>query len=183
VYGRDPEGDAWVDVGDGVAPVTAYWSVEALSSENTMRFGTYGRGIWDLQLDPLGVGCFPVTDHDGDGVACDLDCDDSDPARYPGAVDACDGVDGDCDGTSPAEWDVDADGSPACADCDDRDRARYPGAPDLCGDGADQDCDGADEVCVATGAGCGGCGSGVPGRSVGGFAVVATLLARVRRRS
>ena len=37
-------------------------------------------------------------DADGDGVTAeDGDCDDTDPAVYPGAEEACDGVDNDCD--------------------------------------------------------------------------------------
>ena len=48
------EGQMWVDVTSNEAPVTTYWSVEALPHENTMRFGTYGRGIWDYQIDPQG---------------------------------------------------------------------------------------------------------------------------------
>ncbi len=36
-------------------------------------------------------------DGDGDGVTSDLDCDDADPDVYPGAVEACDGMDNDCD--------------------------------------------------------------------------------------
>ena len=39
------------------------------------------------------------TDLDGDGVTtCDGDCDDGDPAVYPGVVEICDGVDNDCAG-------------------------------------------------------------------------------------
>jgi hypothetical protein len=39
-------------------------------------------------------------DTDGDGrTLCDLDCDDLDPTRYPGAPDPLDGLDTDCDGT------------------------------------------------------------------------------------
>ncbi|MEO8706588.1 MAG: putative metal-binding motif-containing protein [Kofleriaceae bacterium] len=38
-------------------------------------------------------------DNDGDGVQNGTDCDDADPARYPGAPDLVgDGVDQDCDG-------------------------------------------------------------------------------------
>ena len=50
---RGPDDDVWVDVTGGAAPITIYWSVEALQTEPTMRFGTYGRGIWDLQYTPM----------------------------------------------------------------------------------------------------------------------------------
>lgn len=39
-----------------------------------------------------------TTDADGDGRPAGIDCDDSDPATYPGAPELCDGVDNDCDG-------------------------------------------------------------------------------------
>jgi hypothetical protein len=63
-------------------------------------------------------------DEDGDGFGtCDGDCDDEDPAISPAAVEQCDGLDGDCDGVTPAaELDLDGDGDLACAtDCDDLD--------------------------------------------------------------
>ncbi|HED66283.1 MAG TPA: hypothetical protein ENJ09_12100 [Planctomycetes bacterium] len=50
---RGPNDAAWVDITGADAPATTYWSVEALPNENTMRFGTYGRGIWDYQIDPV----------------------------------------------------------------------------------------------------------------------------------
>jgi photosystem II stability/assembly factor-like uncharacterized protein len=50
-YRRDPGAGAWVDITGNEAPITIYWSVEALPDQNTVRFGTYGRGIWDYQLD------------------------------------------------------------------------------------------------------------------------------------
>jgi photosystem II stability/assembly factor-like uncharacterized protein len=50
-YRRDAGASSWTDITAAEAPVTIYWSVEALPHENTMRFGTYGRGIWDYQLD------------------------------------------------------------------------------------------------------------------------------------
>jgi len=74
------------------------------------------------------------------------DCDDSDPAAHPGAAEACDGKDTDCDGATPAgEADGDADGWPLCGDCDDADGARNPGVSEVCGDGVDNDCSGAAE--------------------------------------
>ena len=95
------------------------------------------------------------------------DCDDLAPAVNPGAVEVCNGVDDDCDGTvdgagaaDAQTWFPDADsdgyGDPVggvtdCSgpsgsvlddtDCDDGQAATHPGAPELC-DGADNDCDG-----------------------------------------
>jgi hypothetical protein len=46
-YAREANGTSWVDITANHAPVTVYWSAEALYPENTIRFGTYGRGIWD----------------------------------------------------------------------------------------------------------------------------------------
>jgi hypothetical protein len=57
-------------------------------------------GFFDLDGDPLN-GCESdtlSTDADGDGFASDVDCDDTDPAVNPGAVEVVDGVDNDCDG-------------------------------------------------------------------------------------
>ncbi|MFH1466506.1 MAG: MopE-related protein [Pseudomonadota bacterium] len=124
-------------------------------------------------------------DHDGDGyggtsypvtacsapsgfVADSSDCDDGDATVFPGAPEACDGVDHDCDGAvneddavDAATWyqDADSDGygeatdaSVACAaptgfvadgsDCDDDDAMVHPGATETC-NGVDDDCDGA----------------------------------------
>ncbi len=102
------------------------------------------------------------------------DCDDADPAQFPGADELCNGEDDDCDGVSDeddaldaATWYADADGdgygdsgtvlvaceapvsfvSAAIApDCHDGDASINPGATELPADGVDQDCDG-DEVC------------------------------------
>ena len=146
-YHRDADGAAWEDITGADAPVTIYWSAEALHDENTIRFGTYGRGIWDYQLDPDGLGCFPVVDHDKDGVPCDEDCDDFDPTIFPGNEDACDGVDVNCDPLDPEEQDDDGDGAWACDDCDDSDADVHPGAEEICGDGIDNDCSGGDAPC------------------------------------
>ncbi len=46
----------WYDMLGEAAPNQTYWSVEYLEEIQTVRFGTYGRGIWDFQLqEPVGV--------------------------------------------------------------------------------------------------------------------------------
>ena len=122
-------------------------------------------------------------DNDGDGfgdptsssIACDQpkgavadanDCDDTDPAVFPGAPEVCNLVDDDCDTTidedaiDPTTWYLDGDGDgigddgvsidscdpppgfvAVAGDCDDSRDDTYPGAPELC-DGLDNDCDG-----------------------------------------
>jgi photosystem II stability/assembly factor-like uncharacterized protein len=147
VYRRDLDDTEWTDITGDVAPVTTYWSVEALSYENTMRFGTYGRGIWDYQLDPENTPCYPVVDGDLDGFDCLEDCEDAEIAIFPGAEELCDGIDQNCDPEDLVEEDADGDGFLACEECDDGDPGRAPGLKEVCGDGIDQDCDGEDEAC------------------------------------
>jgi hypothetical protein len=176
-YERDPGGE-WFEITSSGAPVTTYWSVEALPAENTIRFATYGRGIWDYQLDPDGTGCFPPVDRDGDGARCDVDCDDYDAGRFPGNAEACDGVDADCGDAVVDESDEDADGTPACADCDDADPDRFVGATDVCGDGRDQDCDGEDARC--RGCGCAAASGSSGGASIAALAAIMVWTSRRR---
>ncbi len=49
VYVRTDE--RWYDLSGQCAPAQTYWSVEFVESLQTVRFGTYGRGIWDFKLD------------------------------------------------------------------------------------------------------------------------------------
>lgn len=122
--------------------------------------------------DPGLVDPVDDSDRDGDGFVSILaggdDCNDGDPAVYPGAedlfgdgVDAdCDGFDGvdsdedghssiasggdDCDDTDPRRnpsFDGDRDGASSCDDCDDADPFRSPDFAEVC-DGVDVDCDG-----------------------------------------
>ena len=64
-------------------------------------------------------------DADGDGFPEGADCDDGDADVFPGAVEACNGVDDDCDGIIPDdERDLDGDACMACeGDTDDNDAA------------------------------------------------------------
>ncbi len=103
------------------------------------------------------------------------DCDDGAAGTWPGAVETCDDVDQDCDGTvddgatDAGTWYADADGDSfgnasssreACdqpsgyvasaSDCDDSSSAAFPGATESC-DGEDNDCDGAADEAGADG--------------------------------
>ena len=104
----------------------------------------------------------PCVDADGDQAEdCDeaVDCDPNDPAVHAGAVEACDGVDNDCDGDTDEVFpdldhdeladcvdpDRDGDGTPNTTDCEPENASVYLGAPEEC-NGEDDDCDGvADE--------------------------------------
>ena len=88
------------------------------------------------------------------------DCDDVAATVFPGAIEACDGVDSDCDSSLVDGFpDLDNDGAPNCVDPDDdgdgdgdstdcaaADASIFAGAPEVVGDGIDQDCDGTDAV-------------------------------------
>ena len=98
-----------------------------------------------IRFDPPAVGCSDA-DVDGfndEGCGGD-DCDDADPAVFPGAVELCNAIDDDCDGSVDDGIDADGDGFPGCggSDCDDGDPAVFPGATEQC-NGVDDDCDSA----------------------------------------
>jgi len=122
---------------------------------------------------------YPDLDGDGYGLsamaieACDSpagysltsgDCDDGEPAAFPGGTETCDGIDNDCNGEADDGLmetlypDLDGDGygltampieacdSPAgysltSGDCDDGEPAAFPGGIETC-DGIDNDCSG-----------------------------------------
>ena len=45
--------ERWYDLSGQFAPTQRYTSVEFIDAENLARFGTYGRGIWDFQVDEV----------------------------------------------------------------------------------------------------------------------------------
>ena len=47
--------EKWYPMAEGVAPNQTYWTVEYLYPEKIARFGTYGRGIWDFEVENLGT--------------------------------------------------------------------------------------------------------------------------------
>jgi hypothetical protein len=97
--------------------------------------------------------CDARTDADNDGhFDCEPDgtnpdCNDRDPAVFPGAREVCNEKDDDCDGVVDNGFDKDGDGFFACAqgataaDCDDTDPQIHPGAKEVC-NGKDDDCNG-----------------------------------------
>jgi len=50
-YIYSTEDNSWSDMSEMVAPDQSYWSVEYIQDIYTVRFGTYGRGIWDYTFE------------------------------------------------------------------------------------------------------------------------------------
>ena len=153
--GVDDDCAGGVDDGAAVCPVVAFYcDGDGDLSRSTGATGTCAT----FACVPSGCGTVP-----GD------DCDDRAAAIHPGAVEACNGLDDDCDGTvdEPGtcavvayHCDADRDGHPAllptgtcerfacvpagCTptagdDCNDNDPAVRPGVPETC-NGMDDDC-------------------------------------------
>jgi hypothetical protein len=133
VYDAGP-GDDVIDARDGLAELvdcgagndhaTLDASDEPVGCETVVADGTLG------------------PDLDGDGVRTPADCDDTNPAVRPGAVEIPDNrLDDDCAGGDASDPDRDRDGVPRPADCDDTRADIRPGVPEIPGNGVDDDCD------------------------------------------
>jgi hypothetical protein len=155
--GRDTDCDGDVDEDSAADAPTWYYDADA-----------DGYGLDSATL----VQCYAPSGY----AALGGECDDSDSAVNPAAVEVCDGIDNDCEGsvdgsdavdasTYYADDDRDSYGDPtdtrtACTqptgyvvdatDCDDGDATVYLGAPEICGDGEINDCGSTAEDALTT---------------------------------
>jgi len=119
-------------------------------------------------------------DADGDSAAEDVDCNDNNPNIRPGAAEACDGVDNNCNGVVDEGCvtctDADHDGffaQSGCGstvDCDDTHATTRPGAAEVC-DAIDNDCDATTDEgfnLQFDASNCGACGTVCPDRGPDG---------------
>jgi hypothetical protein len=57
----DPALATWKSIVTGSAPIQGYWSVEGVPALHAVRFGTYGKGIWDYWPQPPGLDFYKVS--------------------------------------------------------------------------------------------------------------------------
>jgi len=136
------EGAAGGEFTDTTTASTAWTAPFEMGSVLVRVTVTDARGGSASRAFPILVG--PGEDGDADGFAVvEGDCDDEDPTIYPGAPEAADGIDNDCDGEvdeGSDDTDDDGDGfSDLQGDCDDNDPNVYPGAPEAV-NGVDENC-------------------------------------------
>lgn len=103
-YRWDSDTEEWTNIMGIEAPITTYWSVESVDDGDTMRFGTYGRGIWDFSV-PLELpnlvrgdcndnGTYDISDPIvglsylfPSGAPVDVDCEDACDCNDDGTID------------------------------------------------------------------------------------------------
>lgn len=112
-----------------------------------------GVGVPCLDGDLDGFPILAPADCDPAGIP--LDCDDGSETIFPGAPEACDAFDSDCDGSLVDEFqNSDTDPAPDCLDIDDDNDGSFdvddceptnpdvsPRADEVCSNGVDDDCD------------------------------------------
>lgn len=54
----------WYDIKGSYAPLQRYWDVEYIAEKSKVRFATFGRGIWDLDVDYLSSSSSGFMDQD-----------------------------------------------------------------------------------------------------------------------
>ncbi len=62
---------AWFNIMSNEAPITLYWSAEVVNDGQTIRFGTYGRGIWDYNIPSSCTALGDCADVNNDGIRDD----------------------------------------------------------------------------------------------------------------
>lgn len=162
-----------VNVTDGGAPYGNY-TILSYTGTRTGTFSTLNAPlgyslIYDDVLKTVILNKSAPPDNDNDGYDASIDCNDSDPAIHPGAMEICNSLDDNCDDliddadpgvVGQYTWyaDVDGDGygdaddsALACNqpsgyvanadDCDDDASNVHPGANEICNE-TDDDCDG-----------------------------------------
>ncbi len=171
-YYTDADGDTYGDSSTGVEACDAPEGTVAAGGDCDDSLSTYHPGADESDCadsnDYNCDGSVGYDDADGDGFAACQECDDTNSAINSSAIEVCDGVDNNCDGTidegggsSTSAWYLDLDGdgygddahtSTECiapdgyvaanGDCDDLDDAFHPGATEDCTDPTDYNCDG-----------------------------------------
>lgn len=69
-YAFDAGTGTWSSIVGGGAPLVTYWDVESVPAIGRMRFGTYGRGVWDYDHGLVsGVGARPTNPGAETGLA------------------------------------------------------------------------------------------------------------------